>query len=342
MKDGAYQWYFIMGDTLVEEFRIHTDYFFDSIICPATKKAGKDAIILGPGTAPNGYTWRIDGRSEGAEAGDLYSVKFSWDEQGREKKVEWEIVRGEARAEIASEYDIPAYEHRYFVKGTWTAWTCMELSPVLGLGHIHETTFRIGINEHEDFYLVRDRCEDQQIYPAINTIKDTKVKVRGPDGNGRKRFWRVQGSCGDQITLRLRVRNGEISVSVISSTSKELTWSRAAPGMDDVYFVDGSWLSSGERLQMRPHGSKPNVFIADLKISHRGCESFRILLDEEPEQAFYPAMSGAQSGQAMVFGPDNMGSGLSWNIMGEPREAVRIILNLAEADKRQRVTWVSL
>jgi len=340
-KDGAYEWYFFMGDTLVEEFRIHTDYFYDSIICPATKKAGKDGIILGPGTAPKGYTWRIDGRSEGAEPGDLYSVKFLWDEQERKKKIEWEIVRGEARAEIESAVDVPVYEHRYFVKGTWTAWTCIELSPILGLGYIHETTFRIGGNGYEDFYLVRDLSEDQQIYPATSTIKDTKVKVRGPDGNRKERCWRVQGACGDQITLRLRVRKGEISVSVISPSSKENTWSRAAPGMDDgVYFVDGSWLSPDERLTaMQPHRSKPNVFSAQMKISQRGSEAFRILVDEEQEQAFYPEMSGAQSGQSVALGPDHLGPGLSWNIEGDPGATVRITLDLTKADKRQRVTW---
>jgi len=341
LKDGAYQWCFIMGDTLSEEFRIHTDYFFDSIICPATKKAGKDAIILGPGTAPKSYTWRIDGRSDGAEPGDLYFVKFSWDEQEKKKKIDWEIVRGEAREEMESSMDIPRYEHRYSVKGTWSAWTCVELSPILGLGYIHETTFRIGINGYEDFYIVRDLSDDQSIYPATKAIKDTKVAVRGPDANRKERCWRVQGACGEQITLRLRVRKGEISVSVVSPASKERTWHRASPGMDDgMYFVDGSWLSSGQGLTaLQPHRSKPNIFSTQVKMSQKSSHTFRILVDEEPEQAFYPEMKGAESGQAAALGPDHLGPGLCWNVIGEPSATVQITLDLTNPDKRERVTW---
>merc|ERR1712178_268939 len=57
-----YQGGFKMGDTLVEEFCIHVDGYIDNIIFPSSPSAGTDVMVLGPGTAPKGYNWRVDGR----------------------------------------------------------------------------------------------------------------------------------------------------------------------------------------------------------------------------------------------------------------------------------------
>lgn len=45
--------------------------------------------------------------------------------------------------------------HRYFVLGTWTSWTCFEMSPTEP--NCFETTLRIGMSGMESFRFLRDQ-----------------------------------------------------------------------------------------------------------------------------------------------------------------------------------------
>jgi hypothetical protein len=89
---AMYQCGFRIGDTLREDFVIHVDNYTDTMIFPGSQGAGQDAVVLGPGTAPQDYNWRVDGRADGVQPGTVYIVSFYHNPDTNEKRVSWEIV----------------------------------------------------------------------------------------------------------------------------------------------------------------------------------------------------------------------------------------------------------
>jgi hypothetical protein len=203
-----YQGGFRIGDTMVEEFHIHVDGYTDNMLYPASKAAGKDAIVLGPGTAPKDYNWRVDGRLDGAQVGAIYVVSLWWYPDSNRKRVTWEMVSGM----LQFSWPLPTFSHRYSVTGTWTSWIYQDMKAV-GEGR-YETVFRVGITGTEEFQIARDRDDSQLIYPAISTIVKESVSLRGPDGNGKGKHWRVIGETGDVIRLQLTIKDGDITVTM--------------------------------------------------------------------------------------------------------------------------------
>jgi len=116
------------------------------------------------------------------------------------------------------------HQHTYSVTGTWTSWASQDMRPVPGLDYMYDTTFRIGAYGREEFQLLRNRDGSQAMYPAATTASRTSLPVRGPDQGGKDKNWVVQGSVGDVITVRLRVRDGNITVTIISAERGERTW----------------------------------------------------------------------------------------------------------------------
>jgi len=336
--DGKYEWAFRMGDTLCEEFRIHVDYFVDHVIFPGRKYAGKDTQIFGPGSAPRGYHWKVDGRRDGAKLGTLYKVSLWWDEATKEKRVDWTMGDEELENQVGSL--IPEQRHRYSVKGTWTSWAAQELRPVTGLAYMFETSMAIGPFGKEEFQFVRDYDDCQLIYPAVSTERRLKVPVRGPDDNGRNKHWIIQGDCGEKVTLRLRVREGNIVVTVISSQRGERTWKNPIASDADGFYCLRFWHSS-EYVPME-HWSG-SIYRGTLAMPEsEDALFFHVLLDEDPNQIIYPEMYGAPSGLSAWMGPDSKGRDMFWQINELPGTPIEVFLDLQQVDRRLAITWRSL
>lgn len=337
-KDGVYSWGFRMGDTVCEEFRIHVDYFVDHVIFPGCERAGPDASIFGPGNAPTGYNWRIDGRVDGAKPGTLYKVDFWWDEAKREKRISWQIASSDAEEAYGSQ--VPHYEHRYSVKGTWTSTNCQDMKPVVGLDGMYETTVRLGSLGHEEFHFVRDFDENQLIYPAATTASRFRLPIRGPDNGGREKRWVIQGEIGELVTLRLRIREGNITVSIISDSKGELKWANS----DERQYCIRTW-DSDRYIPMELDRSL-TVYTATLVMpafspdgESTTTEFFQILSDEDPNQAIYPEMYAAPSGYSAWLGPDDLGKEMYWKVSEIHGTRVEITFDLQQPDRRQAVTW---
>lgn len=333
--DGKYEWAFRMGDTLCEEFRIHVDYFVDHLIFPECKYAGKDAKIFGPGSAPRGHHWKVDGRIDGAKAGTLYKVSLWWDEESKEKRVDW-TIGDDALEELAGNM-VPEHRHRYCVKGTWTSWVAQELRPLSGLPHIFEASVTIGQHGKEEFQFLRDFDDSQLIYPAVSAEKRTNVPVRGPDGNGKGKHWIVQGDCGERITLRLRVREGVIAVSTVSSHRGERTWKKPLASDPDGFYCLRLW-HNNEYISMAPWSG--SMYRGTLKMPESQDELFfHVLSDEDPNQIIYPEMYGASSGLSTWLGPDSKGRDMFWHINADPGTQIEVLMDLQQVDRRLAVTW---
>ena len=196
----------MMGEALCEQFQISCDGFDDLKIFPAKRLADQEAIVLGPGVAPCGHTWLINGRKDKVRPHTIYRIVLQWSEELRKKRVFWEPVE-------ASGLPIKVVRHSYYIVASWTAYKPFEMVAVRK-GELYEATVRIGIQDVEEFQFMRDADVLQAIYPAEKGGGGSMVPVCGPDSDGSGKFWRIAGSTGDSWTIQLEVGFHGISVVV--------------------------------------------------------------------------------------------------------------------------------
>jgi hypothetical protein len=325
-----YQCGFRIGETLTEDFCIYVDNYTNVMIFPAAQGAGQNAVVLGPGTAPQDYNWRVDGRADGVQAGTVYVVSFWFEPATYQKRVSWEPVTDK----LEFPWPLHSFTHHLCVKATWTGWFCQDMR-YIGNG-CYETSCRIGEDGKEAFHFLRDRDESQLIYPSQTTGRNTNVPIRGPDWNGKGKHWTFAGETGDLVTLRLTIIDGRITVSQQREGRAELTWGSA---QERRFYVTDYY---GQSAQMKPSAENPQVQQVSLIIALGEDEGyyFKILVDKDPDQAIYPEMNGAQlSGLTSSVGPDKFGEEAFWVIPEQPGSKVQISYDPSQADPRQVVTW---
>uniref|UniRef100_A0A7S1RXA2 Beta-ketoacyl synthase C-terminal domain-containing protein n=1 Tax=Alexandrium catenella TaxID=2925 RepID=A0A7S1RXA2_ALECA len=163
---GSYIFAMPLGEACIEQFQIcmnKNEYFK---IFPASKfSSSQDTIVLGPGIAPVGNNWVIDGRPQGLPQGTLYHISLQWELETRKKIVTWEPSLDEYVTELASQ--IEPFRHRYCVLGSWSGFKPVEMLPARGeKPGTFETAVRVGFARHEEFRFQRDSDRLQTIYPA--------------------------------------------------------------------------------------------------------------------------------------------------------------------------------
>jgi len=172
-ETGSYIFAMPLGETCVEQFQVcmNKNPYFK--IFPATKMTDdQDAIVLGPGIAPQGNHWVADGRKEGLKPGTIYHITLAWDMETRRKTISWEPSVDEYMVSLASE--MQPYYHKYHIIGSWTNWQPLEMTPVRSeKPGLFETTVRVGIMRHEEFRFMRDKDQRQSIYPARQRFAET-------------------------------------------------------------------------------------------------------------------------------------------------------------------------
>jgi len=335
-NNGVYEWAFRIGDTLTEEFRIHVNEFSDYVICPAMKQAtSSETLILGPGQAPKGYNWKVDGRKDGAKVGDMYVVKFWYDAKENTKKISWQL----ATSELADELEIPFPEHRYYIWGTFNAWTFQELKKI---GDSYVTTVEIGrSNREEEFQFCRDKDMQQLIYPATTTFSQTDLAIRGPNPLGKGKNWGIRGKIREVMTVKLKLDAGNISVRIISD-SGELTWS-SPEGETETAKYSLAW-ADGSVTALMPDAENKEVYTARVKTSDdHEVQWFRIIVDGDENTAVHPEIDNALSGQSAAMGPEALPANdcPRWRLDSRPDEVFNIKLDITQPDRRSIVTWSS-
>jgi len=168
----SYSFAFPLGETRVEQFQLAlngNEYFK---VFPASKMADQDALILGPGIAPHGNNWVVDGRSQGVPQGTVYLLTLQWDLETRTKRISWEPSTDEVALELAA--GLKPFRHKYHMLSTWSLWKPVEMQPARG-GEpgTFEATMKIGIQRHEEFRFIRDGDKFQAIYPARQRASET-------------------------------------------------------------------------------------------------------------------------------------------------------------------------
>jgi len=333
-----------LGDTRVEHFRINVNGYADAKIFPTQRGSLQpQSKILGPGVAPPGHYWVIDGREDGASQGTVYNVVFCYDMQTRQKRIYWEPTIDEEALRNAA---MSAFHHRYFVVGSWNVFDPKEMQAVIGSEPgLFTVTLRIGNSGHEEFNFLRDGKADEIIYPAHHRALSGDVPVRGPDGHGKGKYFGIIGDTGTSVMIQLQVWDGEITVTTDSSEKGMMTF-RSIPGNEGkAYFVVGEW-NGGTPIPMflkpRENIWTKTIRMPNFNASTRKGFPFHIVVDEDEKQAIHPEMPRADLFTSCAVGPDADGAGLEWSIVAEPGSSVVITLDMSQTDKRLAVHWAEI
>mmetsp|Transcript_89369 Transcript_89369/g.278032 ORF Transcript_89369/g.278032 Transcript_89369/m.278032 type:complete len:445 (+) Transcript_89369:920-2254(+) len=307
---GCYIFAMPLGESCMEQFQflMNKNQYFK--IFPASKFAGQDAIVLGPGVAPAGNHWVVDGRTQGLPSGTVYHLSLQWELETRKKIVTWEPSLDEHILGLASE--LSPYRHRYHVCGSWTSWKPVEMLPARGekIGTF-ETAVRIGIHRHEEFRFQRDGDKLQEIYPARS--RDVGDREVTPIWS-----WTQAGIAAIRHDAA-RYGNPQAGAAF---TPEHLELAAKGDLRPDTVAIPGSkaWNDQAKIFeQARQAAAKPD----------EPKEAGAIDLEALSKMGL---ISNSGSENVPVSGPDHHGSEKSWSVNGAMGDVVKILLRVWDGE----------
>ncbi|CAE8629658.1 unnamed protein product [Polarella glacialis] len=191
----------------------------------------------------------------------------------------------------------------------------------------------LGEGRYELFELCINRSQELAIYPTIDRASQI-LCVEGPDANGRGRRWLIDGRDAQvpagtvfHVTFKWGQDRKELSWNQVSETRLGM----ALPHRH-TYYVVGSFSHPERRLtalSLADDGS--DSWEGAFRIGPKGHEEFQFLRDGDLQQAVYPAMPKAASGNdsaswttlaSLARGPDELGKNRHFLVRGVPGEQV--------------------
>ncbi|CAE8600992.1 unnamed protein product [Polarella glacialis] len=229
-----------------------------------------------------------------------------------------------------------------FICGSWSGFREMEEMERNGAG-MFSAQIVLGEGRYELFELCINRSQELAIYPTIDRASQI-LCVEGPDANGRGRRWLIDG------------RDAQVPAGTVFHVTfdwgqdrKELSWNQVSEtrlGMAlphrHTYYVVGSFSHPERRLtalSLADDGS--DSWEGAFRIGPKGHEEFQFLRDGDLQQAVYPAMPKAASGNdsaswttlaSLARGPDELGKNRHFLVQGVPGEQVRLRLSVVDAE----------
>jgi len=342
LADGEYGCTVAVGETCQERFRLLLNGDGRQALYPEVDLgSGQRPTVLGPDFQDDGRSFLLDARAGGAPVGAAYRIRFEWGfswELGEHKRLSWERLQDEDVDVL--HVDGRAFDHRYFIAGTWTSWRGKPMEAVAGCEGLHRVKVRIGIRGEEAFQILQDNDSKQVLYPAVGGGKEL-VPVKGPDKDGEGKHWLVRGQTGEFCTVELTVFEGTIAVTTRSPSHGNMTWTSFDNNRWHEYFVVGSWLEGGllQLRQVKQKSGTKRIYRCTVTLGQRGWEEFHICVNMDEGQIMYPKKGGSGMGEARVCGPDAQGVGMYWQITGRPHQLLEITLDLDEEDRLRTVSW---
>jgi len=337
---GWYSATVILGEGRYEMFNLCLNKSKALQIYPAVDKASQKIWVQGVDELGDGKRWIIDGRDMEVPAGTVYKIHFKYG--NTRMLVNWEEETSKESVDLALKY-----EHSYYVSGTFSKWRHVALAAEAGAEGTWEGSFRIGSQGKEEFQFVRDKDPQQAIYPSQHKAAKPGVPVRGPDDLGSGKNFVVRGRPGEDVQVKLTVVDAKITVAVSTETKGQKEWTSLEGWERHAYFVTGSF-DAGAPVPMSMDVMKPGIFTCRTTVGTTWSDacsgfvgSFQVTVDEGAQNAFYPEMDGAISGEMIVRGPDSSGADKFFLVrVPEPDAEIEISLDLNAEDKRNIVTWM--
>mmetsp|Transcript_165015 Transcript_165015/g.529747 ORF Transcript_165015/g.529747 Transcript_165015/m.529747 type:complete len:1169 (+) Transcript_165015:86-3592(+) len=233
---------------------------------------------------------------------------------GRWRSVDWERLSeppsdaGLSALMAADEATIG----RYFITGSFNAWSFSEMMPVLGPLGVFEIELEL-YGWGEEFQVVRNKDWQQTIYSVDG-------EVYGPDDGGQGLNWHISGRPGDVVRVEFRrarrVGSGDVlSVSwhcVRKCEISELDPARWSLARQPRFFLIGSWDAYRRRRELLRTPGDANELSAEVEVP-----------SGEEESTFQILLNGSWS--AVLHPPSSMEAHASWEesaVAGPSRDAL--------------------
>lgn len=355
-SDGSYGFTMTLGVNGWEQFQIILDKDAQRILHPGFPNAPRESFVMGPDANPEG-SWIIDGRcdlyglppeeaggdTEGvtdtpAEGGEVVPKVGTDSAEGRIVKVEtvdmgvpgdkyrihlriqgkWRVVDWEKIEDVQKDAALPdVCVGRYYVSGSWNAWTFEEMRPsVPGTPEGSVTTWCKEVKllrPGGSFQISRNRDFAQMFYPG-----ESYGETVGPDEWGDGLNWQLGGVKGDVFRIEfMRIQENGEDLKTVNFThlrNEPLTNEEHIIGSRPMYAITGTW---SRHRELMTFDDQKGFYKAKVTIGMSGKESFQILKDGSQWGVVYPSVPDANPNiQHNLVGPQPGGYSLYWTIGG--------------------------
>lgn len=320
---GGYSASVVLGETRTEQFYIVLNEDVGKALFPGADRAGQRVRPLGPGGNKEGNCWSIDGRRDGASAGDVYKVQLT--PVGRTLSVSWE--RTSTKAEST------AYKHSYSIIGSITSWEVRSMARSSREEGLWTFEGHLDASGHALFQLLRDGDRRQALHPLRPAPAELVV---GPGPAGPRANWSARGAPKESLAVKLRAHGRDFEITATTAEMGSVTWQSGPEGSEDVYSLAGSW-SGSSLVEMHCLEGTPDIYAARFVIEH-SWEEFQIVVNYDWDMVLYPSSACAPPGEGLVCGPDGRSDGLKWRVVGPAGLAMEVRLNLGADDNCAMVT----
>jgi len=225
----------------------------------------------------------------------------------------------------------------YYLIGSVTAWK----DGILMEAHKEDPTLffcllTIPQSGWHKFQLWIDQDPERVLHPPLG-CETSESAVLGPEACDRQMSWKVIGTPGDRVEIRLQV-NGRYKR--VSWQKVSLTPLPEAPQNLSILGDHNFW--SFEAMMAT---ETDGIFEAQIKLLKEK-SNFQIFCDEDFEQGFYPASDAAEIGipgdgewwmldTNAIVGPDDRGDGQHFHLLGEVGDVYRVVFDTI----RRSLSW---
>eukprot|EP00747_Dinoflagellata_sp_TGD_P090398 gnl/TRDRNA2_/TRDRNA2_164692_c0_seq1.p1 gnl/TRDRNA2_/TRDRNA2_164692_c0~~gnl/TRDRNA2_/TRDRNA2_164692_c0_seq1.p1 ORF type:complete len:306 (+),score=48.66 gnl/TRDRNA2_/TRDRNA2_164692_c0_seq1:114-920(+) len=214
-----------------------------------------------------------------------------------------------------------------------------------------ETQMRVGESGQEEFHIIRDRDDDQIIYP-LETSTHTDTPIMGPDAAGKGRYFRFRGPPREVVNIQFHLSGGNISVTVVSKTKGEKIWTNSGDHAIKFY-VTGTFNNWGLN-EMTQDGTKPGLHRCLITMGEKckkqvapglfvGENEFHIVVNRNRKLRYYPAINGSPCTKgkigAVLQGPDNPSEDKHWLMTGDWEAPMELTFEPLAEDRRAAVLY---
>eukprot|EP00434_Breviolum_minutum_P009162 symbB.v1.2.008073.t2/scaffold504.1/size194584/9 len=262
--------------------------------------------------------------------GDCYRVWLRLG--GKYRRVEWR--------KLSSPVPQALQASSYYIAGDFNFWEFQQMQEEEPSSSSKSRSFftEVKLRSSEDvFQVVRNKDWDQAFYPEAET-----QKLRGPDGYGVAKGWRLPGKAGDVFRIHF-----QRSLPSSGADEKSVSWSLQPKASQELalpksYCIVGSWSNFVSKDAMRFDEAK-SAWLAEVEVGKSGMEFFQFLLHGCWLAAVYPNSHEAdfrKSGHA-VLGPDSRGGRSYWRLEDglQAGDRVEVVLEVDTLAMPKAVRW---
>ncbi|CAE8743935.1 unnamed protein product [Polarella glacialis] len=326
---GSYSCAVALGDSRWEEFQLSCTRDHLEAIHPLVPRADQFEQIVGPNYAGKGLNFLIDGRKDGVPPGTIYQIDFTWTDE--KKTISWLPLDSETSLEVLQDET----EHKYYLNGSWRKLPSernLQEMKCVGDG-LYEARFVMSHRNQEEFQIVRDKDFQLVIYPSAPQTSKAGVPVCGPDWKGKDKKWLVRAPMHQEVVIKLRVVDGQSTVTVVSPTFGQRSWQSwehwSLQSMQTFYAIG----SSGAATPMIPDSASPGIYACQVTLDSDGYASLQVVVDQDKNMVMYPDHDGC------LLGPDPDSQGRAWHIRGGRCATYEVTLDMTGSDKRKMLSW---